>query len=268
MTPFPRPRSAARGDGTIHSAATQLDNQTIQQTTMKLTSQNKPDWDPHPEFDGPAVCVDITPLRKTQSSYGERETFRVVFETTETREDGSRFLLFSRNFTASIHEKSAFRQFLRQWYGRDLTVAEQAEFDTDSLIGRTAKVSVVHNEYQGKTYANIGLIRPDRSDQPLKASGKYVRVKDRKPKDDEQFRPAAGGQDGGNDWRRTKVHVGKHAGLDLGDLDRGAVEALVERWLPDAMANPKPLKADRELIDALQAAAEVLGIDVDDEIPF
>lgn len=237
---------------------------------MKLSSNSNPStFEPHPEYDGVAVCVDVTPLKTTQSSYGDRETFRLVFETTETREDGSRFLLFSRNFTASIHEKSAFRQFLRQWYGRDLSPAEQAEFDTESLVGRTAKVSVVHAEWQGKTFANIGLIRPDRSDNPLKPCGKYVRVKDRKPKDDEQFRAAAGGKDDSTDWRRTKVHVGKHSGLDLGDLDRESVEALVVRWLPDAMENPKPLKADRELIDALQAAAEVLGIEIDeDNIPF
>ena len=62
-----------------------------------------------------------------------------------------------------------------------------------------------------------------------------------------------------------KVHVGKHAGLDLGDLDQGAVEALVTRWLPDAMANPKPLKADRELIAALREAAGVLGIELEDD---
>ena len=79
----------------------------------------------------------------------------------------------------------------------------------------------------------------------------------------------AGGHDDATDWRRTKVHVGKHSGLDLGDLDRESVEALVVRWLPDAMENPKPLKADRELIGALQAAAEVLGIEIDeDNIPF
>ena len=35
------------------------------------------------------------------------------------------------------------------------------------------------------------------------------------------------------------------------------------------MANPKPLKADRALIEGLQAAAEVLGIEVEeDNIPF
>jgi hypothetical protein len=42
------------------------------------------------------------------------------------------------------------------------------------------------------------------------------------------------------------------------------------RWLPDAQANPKPLKADRELIAALQAAAVALGgqQEEDDNIPY
>lgn len=234
---------------------------------MKLTSnQSDKVWTPHPEFDGQAVCVDCTPLRTTKSSFGDRKTFRLVFETTELREDGSHFLLFSRNFTPTLHEKSALRAFIKQWYGRDLNSKELEEFDTESLIGRPARVSVVHNDWEGKTFANIGLIRPDRSTTPLKASGKYVRVQDRDEKNDETFRSAdGGGDDDGADWRRTKVHVGKHTGLDLGDLDEDSVRALIERWLPDAMANPKPLKADRELIAGLRAAADVLGIDVDED---
>ncbi len=236
---------------------------------MKLSSNTNTEYQPHPEYDGQAVCVDVTPLRMTKSSFGDRETFRVVFETTELREDGRPFLLHSRNFTPSLHEKSSFRAFMKQWLGRDLNAKELAEFDTEALLGKPARVSVVHNEWEGKTFANIGLIRPDRSDAPLAPSGKYVRVQDRPPKD-EQFRPASGGQDDGSDWRRVKVHVGKNSGLDLGDLDQSAVEALIDRWLPDAMANPKPLKADRDLIEGLKAAAEVLGIELEDKdsIPF
>ena len=55
--------------------------------------------------------------------------------------------------------------------------------------------------------------------------------------------------------------MGKHKGLDLGDLDRDAVEALVTKWLPNALEKEKPLKADRELIAALQHAREALLAD-------
>jgi len=239
---------------------------------MKLSaSGSTTPFEAHPEFDGQAVCVDVTPLKETQSTFGVRKTFRAVFETTQLRQNGSPFLLFSRSFTPSLHEKAAFRAFLKQWFGRDLTVAEQNEFDTESLIGRPARVSVVHSDYNGTTYANIGLIRPDKSGEPLKPSGKYVRQKDRQ-NNDEKFRPAAHNDDAGaaSDWRRVKVHVGRHAGIDLGELDQESVEALVSKWLPSALEMEKPLKADRELIAALQQAREALSAaeTEDDNIPF
>jgi len=239
---------------------------------MKLsaTGSTTP-FEAHPEYDGQAVCVDCTPLKKTQSAYGERDTFRIVFETRELRQDGKPYLIFSRGFTPSLHEKAALRAFLKQWFGRDLTTAEQNEFDTESLIGRPARVSVVHNDYNGTTYANIGLIRPDKSGEPLKPSGKYTRQKDRK-NNDERFRPASNtsSEDEASDWRRVKVHVGRHAGIDLGELDRDSVEALLTRWLPTALEMPKPLKADRELIAALQQAKIALEgeDDEEDNIPF
>ena len=237
---------------------------------MKLsaTGSTTP-FESHPEYDGQAVCVDVTPLKKTQSTYGERETFRIVFETTELRQDGKPYLLFSRSFTPSLHEKAALRAFLKQWMGRDLTTAEQNEFDTESLIGRPARVSVIHNEYNGTVYANIGLIRADKSGESLKPSGKYTRQKDRQ-NNDERFRPASNSNEPPtpSDWRRVKVHVGRHAGLDLGELDRQSVEALATKWLPTALEMEKPLKADRELIAALQQAKQALASDEEDEIPF
>jgi len=69
------------------------------------------------------------------------------------------------------------------------------------------------------------------------------------------------------DWRRTKVHVGKHKGLDLCDLDRESVQSLIDKWLPTAKANPKPLADDRRLIAALELAAAELNV-TEDNIPY
>ncbi|MBU6303736.1 MAG: hypothetical protein KGS60_19485 [Verrucomicrobia bacterium] len=246
---------------------------------MKLKATSNSNFEPHPEADCTAVCVDITPTKRVETAYGAREVFRIVFETDVLQGDGKPHLVWSRGFTPTLHEKSALRAFLKQWFGRDLNSRELSELDTESLIGLTAKLLIVHNESNGTVYANIGLIRPDRSPNPLKASGKYVRVQDREEKRDGQFRRAA--QDDAADeeeqtddsfWRRVKVHIGKNAGMDLGDLDEASVRALIERWLPGALANKKPLKADRELIAALKAAALVLGItiasDEDDNLIF
>jgi hypothetical protein len=133
-------------------------------------------------------------------------------------------------------------------------------------------VAVVQNEYNGQTYANIGLIRPDKSAEPLQALGQ-IRAPEGAPNrtTGTSARPAADDASGGEDWRRVRVHVGKHKGLDLGDLDREAVEALAAKWLPQALEMDKPLKADRELIAALRKAGEALadgrGTDGGDE-PF
>jgi|UniRef100_UPI003784619C hypothetical protein len=231
---------------------------------MKLTAQSNKPFDTHPEYNGNAVCVDVTPPKTVQTDYGPKEQFRFVFETTQLRDDGKPYLVWSRGFNTTLGEKSALRAFLKQWFGRDLTTAEQQEFDTDTLIGRTAQIVIVHNDGRnGETYANIGLIRPDKSGAGLKPSGKYTRVKDRQDKDSSYNRvsqPASQDTQPADDWRFTKVHVGKHQGLELCELDQAAVRSLCENWLPIAKAMSKPLKADRDLMAAVEKAASEMGI--------
>ena len=230
---------------------------------MKLTAQSNKPFESHPEYTGPAVCVDVTPLKTVQTDFGAKEQFRLVFETTELRDDGKPYLVWSRGFTPTLGEKAALRAFLKQWFGRDLTAQELGELDTETLIGRTAHLVIVHNEGRnGETYANIGLIRPDKAGSNLRPSGKYVRVKDRQDKDATYNRvsqPASDHPQPADDWRLVKVHVGRHEGIELCELDRESVRNLCERWLPIAKAMAKPLKADRDLMAALEKAAAELG---------
>ena len=238
---------------------------------MKI-SKNTKSFEPCPEYTGQAVAVDVTPLKKVETNYGPKEQFRVVFETSLLRQDGTPYCIWSRAFSPSLHEKSAFAQFIRKWYGRVLTAAEEAEFDTESMLGKTAEITVVHEDGRnGEVYANIALIRPDRSGKPMAASGKFIRAKDRPAKDgDAQYsraeQPANGEGASAESWRGVKVHVGRHNGLELGDLDRAAVTALTEYWLPDAKSKPKLLADDKRLIAALEAAkAEIAA---EDDIPM
>jgi hypothetical protein len=50
------------------------------------------------------------------------------------------------------------------------------------------------------------------------------------------------------------VHVGKHAGVQLGDLDAEAVEKLLTLWLPTFATMAKPKAADKRLAAALERA--------------
>ncbi len=249
---------------------------------MKIKSNNS-NFEPCPEYTGRAVCVDCTPLKKQQSQFGERDVFKMVFETTIEREDGSRFCAWSRNFTPTLNEKANLRKFVRGWFGRDLSKAEMDDFDTESLIGKSAQIVVVHEHKDGETYANIMACTPDKATEPFKASGKYVRVKDRPPKD----APGGGGQgagqsggyrraqpaEGGNDHASVKVHLGRCKGLELRDLSPEQVQALVTNWLPAAKANAKPLADDKRLIAALdwwvstQPAEAVTATD-EDNVPY
>ena len=241
---------------------------------MKIANPNSR-FEPCPECTGRAVLVDVTPLRKEQSQFGEQEVFRVVFEVDMDKPDGSRFCVWSRRMTPTLGEKSNLRKFIRGLYGRDLTKPELANFDTEVLIGMGAQLVVVHEHKDGETYANIAACTPDKSGNPLKPSGKYVRLKDRPPKD------GAGGQGGyrraeqagssGGDMLATKIHVGKCTGLEVRDLSPEQVGALIQNWLPTAKANAKPTADDKRLIAALEHWAVTAANDAnkdDDNVPY
>jgi hypothetical protein len=228
---------------------------------MKIKANNS-DFEPCPEFTGKAVCVDVTPLRKQQSQYGERNVFKIVFEVDAEKEDGAPYAVWSTNFTPTLNEKASLRKFLRGWFGRDLSTAELEDFDTETLIGKPAQLVVVHEHKDGKVYANIAACTPDRSGEPLKLSGKFVRAKDRatSPQPSPQggegakggYRRAQQPAEAGSEHASVKIHVGKCKGLELRDLAPEQVQALITSWLPMAKATPKPLADDKRLMAALE----------------
>jgi hypothetical protein len=217
-----------------------------------IIKANNSKFEACPEYTGKGVCVDATPLRKQQSQFGEREVFKLVFEVDLLKTDGSRYCVWSKNFTPSTNEKANFRKFVHGWFGRDLTRAELEDFDTECLIGKPAQLVVVQEHKDGETYANIVSCTPDKSGEPLKPSGKYVRVKDRPPKDGGGYRRAEQPANDGGDHAAVKIHVGRCKGLELRDLAPEQVQALVEKWLPTAKANAKPTADDRRLMAALE----------------
>ena len=228
---------------------------------MKIKANNS-DFEPCPEFTGKGVCVDVTPLRKQQSQYGERNVFKIVFEVDAEKEDGAPYGVWSPNFSPTLNEKASLRKFLRGWFGRDLSTAELEDFDTETLIGKPAQLVVVHEHKDGKVYANIAACTPDKSGEPLKPSGKFVRAKDRatSPQPSPQsgegakggYRRAQQPAEAGSEHASVKIHVGKCKGLELRDLAPEQVQALIANWLPMMKATAKPLADDRRLMAALE----------------
>jgi len=235
---------------------------------MKLSEKKQSTFTPHPDSNGEyvkAVLVDITDLKKRVTQYGEKEEFRLVFETeVMDTENDRRFCIWSRGYTPSLNEKAALRKDLKRLMGRELTTAELSEFDVESLIGFGVKLIIQHETKDDRTYANISFMVPDK-EKAMKPSGKYKRIKDREDKsasadsEDEADEPAASG------WEAVVVHVGKHKGKKLGalvDEDDAAVKLLMSKWLPQA-------KAAKNLEDAgLIAALDELAEFVTDDIPY
>jgi hypothetical protein len=224
---------------------------------MKLSEKKNSNFTPHPETDGPikAVLVDITDLKKRVTQYGEKEEFRLVFETEcEDEENDRRFCIWSRGYSPSLHEKAALRKDLKKMMGRDLTKAELDEFDLESMIGHGVKLIIQHEHKDDKTYANISFIAPDK-DKALKPSGKYKRIRDRESDGAETTEAKAEA----SGWESVIVHVGKYKGKKLGDVDEAGVATLIEKWLPQAKAAGNA--EDAALVAALTELADILGGD-------
>lgn len=237
---------------------------------------NNSNFEACPEFTGKAVCVDVTPLRKQQSQFGERDVFKLVFEVDLEREDGNRYCVWSKNFTPSLNEKANFRKFLRAWLGRDLMPSELAEFDTETLLGKPAQLVVVHEQRDGQEYANIVACTPHKGGEPLRPTGKFVRRKDRDgeagangAEGDGGYRRVQGAGDAGPvDHAAVKVHVGRYKGIELRDLNPEAIQALVEKWLPEAKATPKPSADDKRLMAALEWWQTAARATAEDNVPY
>lgn len=237
---------------------------------MKLNKNSSGgEFTPHPATDGlvKGVVVDVTEPEKKQTAFGEKQVFRVVIESEmEKEKGGERFCVWTKGFTPSLNEKASFRKFLKQAFGRDVAETDadgEGNIDVDKLlIGHGVQMLITHEEHEGKVYANISALVPDKSGAPLTPTGKYIRKKDREKKDGAaaSYKKAGGSaeESARENWQTVKVHVGKNAGVQLGDLDTDAVQALLDKWLPKHEANPKPLADDKRLAAALKEAKALL----------
>lgn len=222
---------------------------------------------PCPEYTGRAVCVDVTPLKEYETQYGVKQKFKFAFEIDlqdDSRDPVQPWVVFTKPMVPSLHEKAALTAFLKDWFGRKLTDKETASLDLDSLIGKPANLVIAHEQSQDgtRTYANIKLIMAHKAGEPLQPSGLWKRLQDRPSKEDgaaggqapkdSSYRKTSGapGADD-NDPSKTKVHVGKHKGIELRELTEEAIGALIENWLPQAKGSQKQSADDKRLITAL-----------------
>jgi hypothetical protein len=247
----------------------------------------KPEAEPCPEFQGRAVCVDVTEPRPMSGPFGTEMKFFITFEVDMDRENPpenwcTRHTVRTQPLAVTTGKKSNLRKFLNQWFGAGVLSEDNFNhFDTETLLGRPAYVMVEQEKKEDKTYARLVICTAHKGKDPLKPSGTYTRDKDREDGDGHGGGggQAAGGKSSkGSTFRSSsgagpkktdrvptpaeiaanpaeiKVHVGKCKNQELRNLEREDIERLIERFLiRDFPALEKPTAADIRLKLALQA---------------
>ncbi len=111
----------------------------------------------------PARCVGVVDLGLQHNDFNNKDQEKVIliFELPTERitvdgEDKPRWL--SKQYTASLHEKSTLRQHLDAWRGKAFTPEELAGFDLRNVINAPCMLTITNSEKNGNTYANIKAV--------------------------------------------------------------------------------------------------------------
>ena len=78
-----------------------------------------------------------------------------------SEEKGLQPIVFSEEYTLSLHEKSSLRKMLASWRGKDFSVDEAKSFDITKLVGIACMVNIIHTPSKKdatKIYAKIGSV--------------------------------------------------------------------------------------------------------------
>ena len=149
---------------------------------MSIMASAKRSFEPAPEGLWPAVCVDVADIGMVVGQFGEKHKLRITWEISERMKTGEPYIA-SKQYTVSLHEKASLHKDLKSWRGKPFTAEELAGFDVEKVLGAPCQLLIEQEEKDGMTYGNIKAVMKADKRTVLKPSGKFVRAKDRKPKD-------------------------------------------------------------------------------------
>ena len=131
--------------------------------SLTVNANAKPTIEPIPEGTYLAVCgllVDLGVQYNKNYDTSRRMVmigWEIPEETYEVDGQKKPRMVYNR-YSASLNEKSNLRKDLAAWRGRDFTVEELVAFDLVNVVGTSCYLNIIHNENNGKTYANISSI--------------------------------------------------------------------------------------------------------------
>lgn len=97
----------------------------------------------------------IEDLGLQETNFGTKDRARIVFTAADQIDKEGKAVEVFMTVTKSLHSKSQLGKLLAA-----LKVPAGAEFDLNEVVGLKCQVVIVHNEKDGKTYANIGSVIP------------------------------------------------------------------------------------------------------------
>ena len=127
-----------------------------------IVSETGPAFEPIPEGSYTATCIRVIDMGTQTGAYGPKRKVLVTWEVPEHEVEDAygdkKPGLISQTYTASLSDKANLRRDLESWRGKKFTAEELKGFDLASVLGAGCLLGVVHNDSDGKTYANISSI--------------------------------------------------------------------------------------------------------------
>jgi hypothetical protein len=127
---------------------------------MSLTARYKGgEFTPCPSGNHLAICYQIIDLGTTLNSFGNKTNqVYINWELSQELKVNNEPFTIGKFYSNSLNEKSNLRKDLESWRGRPFTPEELEGFDLKQIIGHNCLLNVIHNEKDGKTYANISTV--------------------------------------------------------------------------------------------------------------
>jgi hypothetical protein len=139
---------------------------------------------PAPSGTHAAVLVDVIDLGWIPNSFAKPgqadkvHKIRLVWQLAECPPGSDRRYTVGRLYTLSLHERSTLRKHLDAWVG-PLSPSQLAGFDLEELIDCASLLSIVHNDRDGATWANVEAVMRLPKGMAAPEPDGYVRKKDR-----------------------------------------------------------------------------------------
>lgn len=116
-----------------------------------------------------AVCYSIFDLGTQFNEYFGKKQHKLLLcwelpdERIQIEKDGEQQDLpraVSKEYTASLNEKSNLRKDLETWRGKAFSKDELEGFDIKVLLGVNCNIQVIHKTKGDKTYSNVSAVMP------------------------------------------------------------------------------------------------------------